>query len=215
MTNMPPTYGSLHESVASVYPSDDEALLAHELTLEHEKVLVLRILAGDEAAFNDFYLRCVPRLFRFIYYTFGGNKEDAEDVLQETMLAAVRSLRRFQGNSSLYTWLYAIARRKISDHIRRKQRHQGSLSEDTVINLAEPSASPEDTVVQRQTVEAVLRALPPDYRAVLLGKYLEGFSVKELARIMGRSEKSVESLLTRARQAFRSQLESVGPDVVR
>lgn len=182
-----------------------------ELTLEHERALVSQVLAGNEAAFDEFYRHYVPTLFRYIYYSFNGNREDAEDILQETVLAAVRSLHRFRGQSSLHTWLHAIARHKISDQIRKRQRADSHQSDEEYHEpeLREPGAQPDDLVSQRGVIEAALSALPQDHREVLLGKYLEGFSVRELAYIMGRSEKSVESLLTRARAAFRVCVENI------
>lgn len=180
-----------------------------ELSLEHERSLASRILEGDDAAFNELYQRYVPRLFQFIYYALSGDREQTEDVLQETMLAAVRSLRRYRGDSSLYTWLYAIARNKIGDHIRRQKR-RGPQPVELPVDLRERSPGVESRVIDRYQVQQALDALPADYRVALLGKYYEGFSVAELAQVMGRSEKAVESLLTRARNAFRSQIESSG-----
>ena len=157
------------------------------------------MLAGDQAAFNEFYQRYVPRLFQFISYSANSGRDDAEDILQETLLASVRSLRRFKGDSSLYTWLCAIARHKVSDHIdnQRKLRRQIDSDVDVTDELHGVMLSPEQTVVRREAVLQALRVLPAEYRFVLIGKYQEGFSVRELAQVMDRSEKAVESLLTR------------------
>ena len=209
MSELSSTYVKLIESGS---PSSQSAS-AHPTTseLEQEKALVSRLLDGDEAAFDELYQRYVPCLFRSIYYSLNGDQNDAEDVLQETMLAAMQSLRRFRGESSLSTWLHAIARYKTSDQIRQRQRvrnHQ--VEEETAdLELKDLATLPEELVTQRSAVEAALRALPQDHREVLLGKYLDGFSVRELSSIMGRSEKAVESLLTRAREAFRACLENV------
>jgi RNA polymerase sigma-70 factor (ECF subfamily) len=168
------------------------------------------LLAGDQGAFNEFYQRYVPRLFQFISYSANSTKDDAEDILQETLLASVRALPRFKGDSGLYTWLCAIARHKVSDHIQhlRKVRSQVDSDVDVLDNLHEVILSPEQTVIHREAVLQALRSLPAEYRLVLVGKYHEGFSVRDLSQIMGRSEKAVESLLTRAREAFRAQLSS-------
>lgn len=211
MSELSSTYVKLVEPGPVSSQSASSHSITNELALEHEKALVSRLLGGDDAAFDEFYQRYVPGLFRSIYYSLNGDQNDAEDVLQETMLAAMRSLHRFRDDSSLSTWLYAIARNKISDQIRQRQRlrHHQADEEPVDLELTSLAALPEELVTQRGTIEAVLRALPQDHRDVLLGKYLDGFSVRELAIIMGRSEKAVESLLTRARETFRVCLKNL------
>ena len=181
-----------------------------ELTREYETLLVRQILAKERGAFDEFYQRYVPRLYRAICYACSSRQEDAEDILQETMLAAIRSLKRFHGKSSLYTWLYAIARHKIQDYYRRGSRRKAHLSptppDDFEILLSDSSPSPESLVIHRDMLQRALATLPVHYRIALIGKYVDGFSVKELAVIMHRSEKSVESMLTRSRTALRKVL---------
>jgi RNA polymerase sigma-70 factor (ECF subfamily) len=211
MSELSASYVKLIESESSSVQSQSAHASTGELALEQERAMVLRLLDGDTAAFDELYQRYVPGLFRFIYYSLNGDRNDAEDVLQETMLAAIRSLSRFRSDSSLSTWLHVIARNKISDQIRRRQRFRNHQVEEEAADLELQMVSmlPEDMIAQRSDIEAVLRALPQDQRDVLLGKYLDGFSVRELSSIMGRSEKAVESLLTRAREAFRTCLESL------
>ncbi|MFZ2358406.1 MAG: RNA polymerase sigma factor [Anaerolineae bacterium] len=211
MSELSATYVRLAESESSSVQSQSTHATTGELALEQEKAMVLRLLDGDTAAFDELYQRYVPSLFRFIYYSLNGDRNDAEDVLQETMLAAIRSLSRFRNESSLSTWLHVIARNKISDQIRLRQRFRNHQVEEEAadLELQRVSMLPEDVIAQRSDIEAVLRALPQDQRDVLLGKYLDGFSVRELSSIMGRSEKAVESLLTRAREAFRTCLASL------
>jgi len=181
-----------------------------ERTREYETALVRQILANEGDAFDEFYRRYVPRLYRAIYYACSSRQDDAEDILQETMLAAIRSLKRFHGKSSLYTWLYAIARHKIQDYYRRGNRQKAHLSptppDDFAIPLADSSPSPDSLVIHRDMLQRALANLPVHYRIVLIGKYVDGFSVKELAVILHRSEKSVESMLTRSRAALRNAL---------
>ncbi len=181
-----------------------------ELTREYEASLVKQIVANEGNAFDEFYQRYVPRLYRAIYYACNSRQDDAEDILQETMLAVMRSLKRFNGKSGLYTWLYAIARHKIQDYYRRGSRRKENLSptppDDLTIPLSDPSPSPESLVVDRDMLQRALANLPVHYRIALIGKYVDGLSVKELADILQRSEKSVESMLTRSRTALRSAL---------
>ncbi len=182
-----------------------------EPTAEYEAELVSQMLGGDKRAFDEFYGLYVPRLYRFIYYATGNNQHDAEDITQESMLAAIRSLKRFKGGSKLYTWLYAIAQHKVHDHYRRTSRSKAIFSGNSSDDLeftALPDVSPaiEAQVVDRDMLVEALTSLPIHYRTVLIGKYVEGFSVLELSKSMDRSQKSVESLLTRARAALRKSL---------
>ena len=173
-----------------------------------------RLQAGDVRAFEQLFQSYVPRLYRFVWRSMGGDILDVEDVLQETMVAALRTLDRYRGECGLYTWLCAIARHKVQDHIRRQQRSRRRLTDDTLDDLTDlPGSTPpvEGQIGQQQALEQALQGLPVDYRTVLVGKYMDGFSVNELAQIMARSEKSVESLLTRARSALRDRLADARP----
>jgi RNA polymerase sigma-70 factor (ECF subfamily) len=177
---------------------------------QEEHNYVARLQTGDVRAFEQLFEVYVPRLYRFVSRTMGvSDILDVEDVLQETMLAALRTLDRFRGDCSLFTWLCAIARHKVQDHIRRQQRLRNRISSEPLDDLRETTGCVSDVggrVAQQQALEQALGTLPEDYRAVLVGKYIEGFTVSELARVMARSEKSVESLLTRARSALRERL---------
>lgn len=179
---------------------------------DDERAFVARLQAGDEGAINQLCETYVPRLYRFVWHAVGGDVSDTEDILQETMLASLRALHRFRGECGLYTWLCAIARHKVQDHIRRQQRRRARVVPEPLDDLNEAmSRAPsfEGKIAQQHVLEQALQDLPVDYRTVLTGKYVEGFTVSELAQIMDRSEKSVESLLTRARVALRSRLASV------
>lgn len=181
---------------------------------QEEHAYVARLQSGDVRALEQLYETYVPRLYRFVWRSMGGDILDVEDVLQETMVAALRTLDRYRGECGLYTWLCAIARHKVQDHIRRQQRSRRRIAPDTLDDLSEmPGSSPpvDGQVGQRQALEQALHGLPVDYRTVLVGKYMDGFSVSELAQIMARSEKSVESLLTRARGALRERLADARP----
>jgi RNA polymerase sigma-70 factor (ECF subfamily) len=172
---------------------------------------VERVLANDSRAFDEFYAAFVPSLYRFLYYAVGQNHDEAEDLLQETMLAALRSLHRFQGHSRLITWLRAIAQHKVQDYYRSKQRRDQHLLDVESDEFDSPLAlsqfrSEEARFVDVVELQQALQQIPSHYRTVLIGKYIEGFSVNELAEIMSRSQKSVESLLTRARLALRKTL---------
>jgi len=178
-----------------------------------EKLLVQRILKGDEQAVGELYHSYYDRLYSFVFYQVGRDHADAKDVLQDTFIAALRSLHTFRGDSRLYAWLCGVAWRKAADLRRREHRRaemRRGLSEESALSAAGLMSRADDPVAAHEAREVVQRAmleLPLRYREVLVSRYVEGFSVKEIARSMSRSLKSVESLITQARKAFRVAVE--------
>lgn len=201
-------------------PKSDSSIDASTKTSgkEEEIVLVNRIAHGDREALEEFCQRYYARLYNFIYYQVGGNQADAEDLLQITLLAAIDSLHTFQGRSRLYTWLCSIAWHKIADFRRRSRAVQMDPKNLALIKELQTIASVPlpDEILERQAtqnlVHEVLLSLPEHYHRVLVLKYVEDFSVEEIAQLMGKSFKSIESLLSRARNAFRAALEGEEQD---
>ena len=138
----------------------------------------------------------------------GGVVQDAEDITQETLLAAVKGAHRFRGKSRLKTWLFSIASHKVADHWRRQgRRRESPLPEPS---LAVDDAPLEEDVLERVETRHALRAallrLPPHYRCALVLRYVEGLPVAEVAQTMRRSVKSVESILVRAKRMMGESL---------
>ena len=137
----------------------------------------------------------------------------AEDVRQETLLAAASSIRNYRREAPLFGWLCAIARRKAADELRRRGRMADPLPEETgherLREFLEGEPLPEEWMEraerQAQVVEA-LWSLPQEYRSLLVARYAEGTDVETLARLSGRSYKAADSMLSRARAALRDQL---------
>jgi len=181
-----------------------------------DRAVARRILAGDEAAFQELFDRFFPRLYRFALARLDGHRENARDVVQQTFCNAIERLDSYRGEAALYTWFCQICRNAIADHYRRQQRgaERVVLLEDQpnvraiLEALAAPASDEPDTGVWRQqvhrVVEATLDALPGQYGEVLEWKYLDGHSVEEIARRLELGPKAAESLLTRARVAFRA-----------
>ncbi|MCP3861135.1 MAG: RNA polymerase sigma factor, partial [Phycisphaeraceae bacterium] len=154
-----------------------------------EDLLLQRgLLNGDQQAAETFFRRHVDALYEFVHYRVGGDRGQTEDIVQETMLVALERLRTFEGRSTLHTWLCGIAKNKIRAH-RRKRRPvliDDLLDEtDPEIDriLADVDREPlPDWVLERQETQelvgATLSSLPPDYREVLVGKYVNGLSVR-------------------------------------
>lgn len=178
--------------------------------------LARRITDGDETALCAFYAQYADLLYAFIYHHLRGSHTDAEDVWQETLHASLRALPSYRGQSRLFTWLCGIARHKIADHYRRQGRSPAEAFSDVpeveLSRLLSAAPLPEDVVVRRDTcirVTEALGLLSEDHRMALVARYAEERSVGEVARLLGRSYKAAESLLSRARIAFRDALAQI------
>jgi RNA polymerase sigma-70 factor (ECF subfamily) len=187
----------------------------------YESELVEKLRSGDSTAVEQFYNSYRNRLYSLVFEHVGREQAAAEDLVQEIFLAALGSLDRFRGDSQLYTWLYSIAFHKINDFHRRqarepKPKNSSPSGDDVKLERTgdnEPAAlSIMESEETRQAVQQALAELPDDYQEVLVLKYLEDMPVLEISQAMGRSPKSVEGLLSRARKALRANLEGNGGD---
>jgi RNA polymerase sigma-70 factor, ECF subfamily len=188
------------------------------LTMEAgERELVRRMLAGDEPAFDEFFNRHFPRLFRFAQARVR-HADTAEDVAQATLITACRKLHTWRGEAALFTWLATICRREIAHHVDRSGRETAVVREDDPdirahleTLAADIDSTPDRSLEIAETgrlVQLTLDYLPGRYGDVLEWKYLYGWSVAEIASQLALSEKAAESLLTRARAAFREAFTS-------
>jgi RNA polymerase sigma-70 factor (ECF subfamily) len=175
--------------------------------------LVRRVRAGEEAAFGEFFSLYFPRLYRFAIARLDGNEDASEEVVQQTLIRAIDRLHTFRGDAALLTWLCTLCRHEIAEWIDRAWRDRGvSLSDEqersrlAVDRLAAGDIDPHNALHRRevrQLVHAALDHLPDRYGDVLEWKYLEELPVDEIAGRLGLNYKAAESLLTRARAAFR------------
>jgi RNA polymerase sigma-70 factor (ECF subfamily) len=158
----------------------------------------------------------IDPLLAFVFHRVDRDRATAEEVVQDTFLAAVQSAPRFRGDSTVFTWLCGIARKIILMRRRRDRRHAKAipfsdllLESDEEISIAlnriEEEDLPESLVVRQETrkfVGAVMSTLPPSYQAGLLARYRDGKTLAQLALEAGTTVKGAESLLYRARRAF-------------
>lgn len=163
-----------------------------------DHALVRLIQHGDGGALEEFFERFSPPLRTFILRRLP--PDDADDVLQETLVAVTRAIMRFQSSSQVFTWVCAIARHKIADFYRNRQPCQDAPLD--VETAAEPHSDLADELGEADLVHRALYALSLSERRALLAKYVHRYSTAELAAMLGRTPKAVESLLTRARHSF-------------
>jgi RNA polymerase sigma-70 factor (ECF subfamily) len=176
--------------------------------------LTRRLLAGDESAFEEFFADYFPRLYRFARARLGGNEDAAEEVVQSVLIRAVDKLHTYRGEAALFTWLCTICRREIATWVERAGKApEVSLIDDhpeiraALDTLSSFASRDPETELSRgevsRLVQATLDHLPARYADALEWKYIQGLSVDEIADRLGLGYKAAESLLTRARQAFR------------
>jgi len=156
-------------------------------------------LVADEAAFREWYDATLPRVYRYLLARCGGDEALAEELTQQTFVEAIRHRRQFAGRSDVVTWLCAIGRRKLVDHYRRTRAD----ARRTLRLTAPLSQAPSTAAETRLAVLAALDRMGPDQRLALTYRYLDQLPVRDIAQALGRSESATESLLSRARDAFR------------
>ncbi|MEO6950257.1 MAG: sigma-70 family RNA polymerase sigma factor [Polyangia bacterium] len=164
---------------------------------------------GDRRALEQLLARYEPRVYRF-GMRMCRDPQDASEVLQETLIAAARTIRDFRGGASLSTWMYTIARSFcIKRHRRSKFAPLDEASLDEARDLATSAPDPEASAASRQIERAMLRALAtldPAQREVLVLRDGEGLTAPEVAAVVGASVDAVKSRLHRARAAMRAAL---------
>lgn len=169
----------------------------------------------DAAAWFD---EALPRIFGYFLPRVGGRVAVAEDLTQETILAAVRSGHGPSRPKAVIPWLFGIARHKLMDHYRREdreRRHFGRPVDLDEIDLESVPPLPDldlDVLHIRDTVIATLDLLPPRQRGALVARYLDGCDVPTTATLLGISVHAAESLLARARTSFRRHYHAINGD---
>jgi len=185
-----------------------------------DRAVARRLLAGDEAAFSAVFDDYFPRLYRYALPRVGGDRDEARDVVQQTFCKAFERLDSYRAEASLYGWMCQICRNTLIDRARRR-RHEGRIVERDdgdaarTIDLvrAPQSGEPEHALTRLdllQLIQATLDYLPSHYGEVLELKYVDELPVREIAARLAIGPKAAESLLTRARQAFREAITAIG-----
>jgi RNA polymerase sigma-70 factor, ECF subfamily len=182
-----------------------------------DAALLDRARTGDREALDVLLDRHQRRVYRF-GLKMCRDPEDAKDILQDTLLAAVRTMKDFRGAASVSTWLYTIAR---SFCLKKRRRSKFAPEQEESIEarepgsearqIADPARGPDDELAGRQieaALEQAIGGLEPMYREVLVLRDVEGLTAPEVAEVMGLSVEAVKSRLHRARLAVR---EAVAP----
>ena len=173
-------------------------------TTVEDSVDELQRALADDAAFESWYRRTVPRVYSYLVSRTGGDVALAEDLTQQTFTAAIDRRSRYDGRADTVTWLCGIARHKLADHFRAIERDERRQRRMEVRQIQLDETRPSELGVEDGSVIAeVLRSLPASQRAVLVFVVLDDLPVAEAARLLGKSRGATESLLFRARDNFR------------
>jgi RNA polymerase sigma-70 factor, ECF subfamily len=183
--------------------------------------LVRRCQAGDTEAFDELVTRYRTRVFGMIYNMIH-SEQDAWDLAQDSFVKAWKSIKRFRGQSSFYTWIYRIVMNVTIDWARKKQIKAGGAEFDDAIQLREidpaskavpkADALPYETIERseiRARIDRAIAQLSPEHRAVILMKEIEEMQYHEIAETLGCSIGTVMSRLFYARKKLQTLLKDV------
>jgi len=191
-----------------------------------DRKLVKRLLAGDEHVFNQFFDENFGRLYRFVLPRVSHDPEATQEIVQAALSRALKKISTYRGESALFTWLCVITRNEMVDWIRRNARYREHivLTEDypeiqaAVDSFLAPASDDPRRHYQKyeasRLIQVALDKLPPKYGDALEWKYIEGYSVKEIAIKMDLSPEAAQSLLARAKRAFQEMYSTLARPVL-
>lgn len=180
----------------------------------NDKALAARMLGGDERAFEEFFSAYFPGVFRFALFRVENDGGAAEEIAQAALCAAVAKIHSYRGEAPLFSWLCTFCRHEISAYYTRLQKSPAplGLADDDAVQAVLDSLTasehhgPEQELRRKELgdlVRQTLDRLPHHYGNALEWKYVENLSVNEIAERLKLGPKAAESLLMRARTAFR------------
>ena len=192
----------------------------HVNQIDRDRELARRVAGGDRIAFDEFFREYFPRLFRFTLYRVNHDQDLAEEIVQRTMCIVVRKMKTYRGEALLFTWLCQICRNETQALLRQRR-----IEMNTVVGIEDhpavqaamesffatddrPDSALRDNEIV-QFVRATLDHLPEKYARALELKYIHGYSVDEIGEAMGIGTKAAESVLSRARSAFKDGFRSL------
>jgi RNA polymerase sigma-70 factor (ECF subfamily) len=183
-----------------------------------DSAVVAAFLGGEERAFQEMVERYQTRLLNFVYRTIG-DREKAEDLVQEVFIRVYRHLHRFDTSKKFSTWIYTIASNLAKNELRNRSRNPLVLfqtikknwqDEDRPLQFEDLTSRPDDLYRKRhlrELVEESVAQLPEHHRQVFVLRELEGKSYEEIAEITATNLGTVKSRLNRARSSFAEIIE--------
>jgi len=188
--------------------------------LKEDRSLIRRVAKGDQQAFDAFFREYFPRLFRFTLSRVDHDEAVAEEIVQKTMCIVVRKAGTYRGEALLFTWLCHICRNEMFAVLKTRgiERQRNVPLEDNpgvraaLESMSVESDEPESVRRNEEIarfVRTTLEYLPTKYATALEMKYIQGCSVAEIAEKLEVGGKAAESILSRARAAFKESFRSL------
>ncbi len=185
--------------------------------VDPDRELVRRAQAGETQAFDELVVKFSPRLYGMVYH-MTSNKEDTHDLLQDIFAKAYRSLKRFRGKSSFYTWIYSIATNMTLNFLKKRKRRvawslddvdSGIQNDEAMVDIghaANPRHQSDVNELQKKLNEA-MQTLSEDHRAVVTMFDIQGIPHADISKILKVSEGTVRSRLFYAHKQLQGHLE--------
>jgi len=176
---------------------------------DEDRNLALRAGKGDAAAFGALYDRYVGAVYRYVFYRVR-NDADAEDLVSDVFMRALRAIPRYEPRVAFLAWLYRIARNAVIDRARRSRvqiSFEDALAHPNVDQVVEPDA----TILalsDKEAVRGALAKLTPLQQEVIVLRFVEGYSTLEIANLVGKREGTVRGIQFRALEALRALIPS-------
>ena len=172
---------------------------------QEEALLRNAVLSGDDSAWKVLYERYFASVYGYVQRRTPQQSELTEDIVQECWLVAVRRMRHFSPHKGRFlSWLFGIAANLLRNEYRRSHRLATVVLDVTLANDI-ISATPDERTELAELVALTFAELPASYEAVLRSKYEQQLTVTQIAMRWGQTQKSIESLLSRARSHFRAE----------
>ena len=191
--------------------------MAQEEKTDPDHELVRRAQDGNTRAFDDLVVKYSPKLYGMVYH-MTANKEDTHDLLQDIFAKAYRSLKRFRGKSTFYTWIYSISTNMTLNFLKKRKRRSalsldnvdsGIQNNDAMVDLGHASNPRHQSNVNelQKKMNEALQALSEDHRAVVTMFDIQGVPHAEISRILGVTEGTVRSRLFYAHKQLQGHLQ--------
>ena len=176
---------------------------------DEDRNLALRAGKGDAAAFGALYDRYVDAVYRYVFYRVR-NDADAEDLVSDVFMRALRAIPRYEPRVAFLAWLYRIARNAVIDRARRSRTQisfEDALAHPGVDQVVEPDAAIL-ALSDKEAVRGALAKLTPLQQEVIVLRFLEGYSTLEIAKLVGKRENTVRGIQFRALEMLRALIPS-------
>lgn len=179
--------------------------MKEQIQIPDEKALIEGCVAGDRKSMKMMYDEYCSRVYSTLIRMLG-NREDAEDALQETFVKVFKHIGSFEGKSKLSTWLYSIATTTAIDYMRRRKKHEGHLDVDEMSEYLPDTGSNDPHSLCGVILEKKISELPDGHREVFVLYAVEGFKHHEIAEMLDISEGTSRSHYYHARARLRKKL---------